>query len=378
MQDDTTAETPPETPGTLQQPAGQGNLAAQLGAAAIGSCGIDHYLSAFARLDAAGRAVPLWNGAAAAAGPAWLAFRALWRGLAVYAALALVLVAAVVFAQRLALLPGAVLAGVALALWLAGVVALGLWGDALVHRDVRRRIEAAVAQAATMQQAVQLLQSAAPTRRRAWLIAALGAVALAAAGVIGFLPWSGGERGPAAERGAAEVTGAVTVLPQPPAPPKAAQQAMPAPMPAFDANEAQAVQGETDAALAALEAQARETAAASVRKAQAAAAAHPAPLPRPKAAERPKRAKPAPAESPAPAVRKLYINVGIFADPANAARAHERLRREGLPASVDTLRPADGKVLQRVRVGPFTSAAQANEAAAKVRLLGLDAVPAAQ
>ena len=76
--------------------------------------------------------------------------------------------------------------------------------------------------------------------------------------------------------------------------------------------------------------------------------------------------------------RKLYINVGIFADPANARRANDQLRKAGLPSAVDTLERPDNKRLQRVRVGPFTSAAQANEAAAKVRSLGLDAVPAVQ
>jgi len=77
-------------------------------------------------------------------------------------------------------------------------------------------------------------------------------------------------------------------------------------------------------------------------------------------------------------MRGLYINVGAFADPANAARTRERLRKEGLPVEVEVLTRPQSKVLQRVRVGPFTSAAQANEAAATIRRLGLDAVPAVQ
>lgn len=78
------------------------------------------------------------------------------------------------------------------------------------------------------------------------------------------------------------------------------------------------------------------------------------------------------------AQRRLYINVGLFADPDNARRAHARLRQAGLPASIEPQVRADGRRLQRVRVGPFTSAAEANVAAARVRALGLDAVAAAQ
>jgi len=365
---DMTAETPPEPPGTPEPPGGQASLAARLGAAAVGPCGAEHYLSAFARLDAAGRVVALWNWAAAAAGPAWLAFRALWRELAVYAVLALGVAVGVVLAHGQTLLPPAVLAGIALALWLASAAALGLWGDALVHRDVRRRVEAAVACAATVQQAAQQLQSAAPTRRRLWLVAGLLVVVVAVAAAAG-LRW-GGEPDRAAEHGAPQVSGTVTVSPPPPAPRESVQEPVPADVPGWDEAEARAVQGETDAVLAALQASGHAPAVEDAPKAGSDA-------PPPKRAGKPPKA--AAAVQPPPAtVRKLYINVGIFADPANAARVRERLRKEGLPVGVDKLERSGGKVLRRVRVGPFTSAAQANEAAAKVRLLGLDAVPAAQ
>lgn len=378
---DTIAETPPTSAGTPEQPGDQAHLAVRLSAAAIGVSGLDHYLPAFVRLDAAGRAVALWNWAAAIAGPMWLVYRSLWRGLAIDLAWILAVVAAVKFAHDQALLPGAVLAGVALALWLASAVALGLWGDALVHRDARRRIEAAVARSQTMQQALGQLQSDAPSRRRMWLVAALGALTCAAV-VMLALPWSGaGKAGPAPERGAPEVKGAVTAAPQPPTPAAQTlplppvQQTEPARVPAFDVDEAQAVQGETDVALAALAAKGHG-AAATGKKAGMVGGPHPAPSgPGQKAGEGPKSAA---AAQPAPQMRGLYINVGAFADPANAARTRERLRKEGLPVEVEVLTRPQSKVLQRVRVGPFTSAAQANEAAATIRRLGLDAVPAVQ
>jgi|GEM_PF-1070642 len=378
---DTIAGTLPQSAGTPEQPDGPARLATQLGMAAIGTSGVEHYLSAFARLDAAGRAIPLWNWAAAIAGPMWLAFRSLWRGLVVYLAWAWGAVAAVVFAHDRALLPEGVLAGVVMALWLASVMALGLWGDALVHRDARRRIETVVARSRTMQQALDQLQSAAPSPRRMWLIAALGVLACAAAAMLA-LPWGGaGRPGPVPGHGAPEVTGAVTVAPQPPVPaaqtqpPPPEQQAESARVPPFDVNEAQAVQGETEAALATLAAKGHETATTG-RKTRTAGGPYLAPSRAgQKAGEGPQQAE---APEPVSQMRELYIHVGAFADPANAARTRERLRKEGLPVEVDVLTRPGSKVLQRVRVGPFTSTAQANEVAATIRRLGLDAVPVVQ
>lgn len=377
---DTIAETPPTSAGTPERSGGQAHLAARLSAAAIGASGVEHYLSAFARLDAAGRAIALWNWAAAVAGPLWLVFRSLWRELLIDLTYVLAVAAAVLFAHDRALLPGAVLAGVALALWLASAVALGLWGDALVHRHVRRRIEVAVARSRTMQQALDQLQSAAPSRRRMWLVAALGVLACAVV-VMLALPWSGADKaGLTHERGASEVTGAVTSAPQPPAPasgtppPPSAQQAEPAGVPAFDVSEAQAVQGDTEATLVALAAKDRG-AARTEKKARTAGGPYLASRDGQKAGEGPQSAE---APETVSQMRELYIHVGAFADPANATRTRERLRKEGLPVEVDVLTRPESKVLQRVRVGPFTSAAQANEAAATIRQLGLEAVPVVQ
>lgn len=98
-------------------------------------------------------------------------------------------------------------------------------------------------------------------------------------------------------------------------------------------------------------------------------------------AAEPEAQRTAPAGEHAPvkaAQRRLYINAGLFADPENARRAHARLRQAGLPSTIEPLLRADGSSLQRVRVGPFYSAAQANAAASRVRALGLEAVAAVQ
>lgn len=368
---DTSAEPLPEPPGIPGSPGGEGSLAAQLRAAAIGAVAAPHYLSAFDRLERAGRTVPLWNWAAALALPAWLAFRGLWRWLGGSVAVAAGLAALLWAAYSQQWLPMAVLAGVAMALWLAAALALGLWGDALVYHDVQRRVEVAVAQSDTMQKAFQQLQDGAPGRGRMWVMAALLMV-LVAAGVLAWLQYDA--LGAVERDGTVAVTGTVVgpVLSEPPR-----QAAVPPPVPVVlpdpDAAEAQAVQQETDAALAALAVQDRETTAQAAHKAKPEASQ---PKKRPEAARAAKGDEASP--RPAASVRKLYINVGIFADPDNVHRVRERLRKEHLPVDVGSVRSAGGKALQRVRVGPFTSAAQANEAAAKVRLLGLDAVPAAQ
>ncbi|AVS63014.1 sporulation protein, partial [Paracidovorax avenae] len=82
-------------------------------------------------------------------------------------------------------------------------------------------------------------------------------------------------------------------------------------------------------------------------------------------------------DSAAVPARKLYINVGLFAEPANAQRAHGMLRGAGIPASTQPVTAADGRELLRVRAGPFTSASQANAAASRIRALGLETSAAA-
>ena len=66
------------------------------------------------------------------------------------------------------------------------------------------------------------------------------------------------------------------------------------------------------------------------------------------------------------------INVGLFADPANAQRALVRIRQAGVQARSDTLQLERGPRV-RVRAGPFGSRAQAEQAAARIQALGLDA-----
>lgn len=65
--------------------------------------------------------------------------------------------------------------------------------------------------------------------------------------------------------------------------------------------------------------------------------------------------------------------MGLFADEANARKAQARLLNEGLPAFRQELQSAKGRRI-RVRVGPYDSRARADQAAASIRALALEAV----
>jgi rare lipoprotein A len=89
----------------------------------------------------------------------------------------------------------------------------------------------------------------------------------------------------------------------------------------------------------------------------------------------PAPATPVPAEAPAeaaapPALVALYIQVGAFAEAANAQRLVERLQAAGI-AQVFTLEStATGQLLRRVRIGPITRVEEFDRLAARLTSLG--------
>lgn len=96
-------------------------------------------------------------------------------------------------------------------------------------------------------------------------------------------------------------------------------------------------------------------------------------------------ATPAPADKPSAGAAAMqptkaavlvpgyYINVGLFAVPANGTKAYSKLEAAGLPVFSDHVKKKDVTVT-RVRVGPFTTQAKATATAKKIRSLQLDAV----
>ncbi|MET0986948.1 MAG: SPOR domain-containing protein [Steroidobacteraceae bacterium] len=82
---------------------------------------------------------------------------------------------------------------------------------------------------------------------------------------------------------------------------------------------------------------------------------------------------PAPNPPPAPAQRSSAastpgwaVQLGSFADAERASHLVERLRAAGHNAYLVPLRRADGKTLQRVRIGPYGERAQAEAALKRV------------
>lgn len=97
------------------------------------------------------------------------------------------------------------------------------------------------------------------------------------------------------------------------------------------------------------------------------------PSPLPKAASDTAAAKAAPANV-VPTGPGFYINVGLFAVPANGSNAVGILRGAGMPVFFDTVDSKTKGSLTRVRVGPFAKKADADAAAKKIKTLKLDAV----
>ena len=311
-----------------------GGLLPQLYASRIGPRSRDYYLAQFKRFDALDRGLPSWNMAAAFFTLAWCCWRGLWREAAKYLASATALALLWWFGLRPAL-PEAFALGLGAALWLVTLAVPGLLGNSWYWRQTRAQTLKAIAAAPNMAQAHAALQAQAlPTQNKiaTLLVLALPLAAAAGAG-LALLP-------------------ARDAAPQP------------ARMPAATAKPA------------------------SIPIAAAAPAATPTAAPAAKAEPAPQASAPAePAASePSPAVPeakpaaprselepgKFYLNVGVFADPANAGRALAQLEKSGLPVLTQTL-PSNKGEATRVRSGPFDSRKRAEKAARKLQALDLDA-----
>ena len=302
---------------------------AMLYRAALGQLNAERYLRVFAGFDAAGRRRLVWHGPAALFTLGWLVLRRLWAGLAVYGLLLAGVLALGWLAWPLLVpWPAGVRYGVLGSLLLCWCLWPGWLAYALLHRQVQQRILRAVAQARTLADARALLQAGGVGPDRLRRVVSAGGLLLSGLLFLGaWQPWGQ----PTPEPVAAPVAAA---------PPTPVTKPMPVPVP------------------------------------------KPTQAPEPDRSVPPPPAKPDPAPTPAPAVARATpaetgpafgINVGLFASPDNAQRAHERLLQAKLPATVEVIRGATGERF-RVRVGPFADAATAAVMAQRVRSLGLEAV----
>ena len=361
------------------QPAAPESATAALYRAALGPVNTAHYLAMFDRFDHAGRASPVWNPAAGLLTLNWMVFRQLWGAALVYLACAqgaalLVLVVARRFLQW----PPSVEWGVLIALLLLSIALPGAYGTALLHTDTRRRMTRAVREARTVREACSTLEKQASSRTRLWVLVVINLL-LAAAAVAAYLEW----------RPAAPVPPAVlSEAPAPavaPAPAKAEAEPAVQPVAATQPPTAEPAPAPTPAPEPP-----PVVVTPPVLPPPVAVEAASAPEPPPAAPAAPERAmlvdrpslpparvapppRPAAAPTTVTAPQAHGINVGLFADPANAEKAHARLVEAGFPAILQKVESASGE-RTRVRVGPFAGRAQADEAAARIRAMGLDAV----
>lgn len=80
----------------------------------------------------------------------------------------------------------------------------------------------------------------------------------------------------------------------------------------------------------------------------------------------------APAAASASAEQRFVVQVGAFADAGKALEVRQRIERSGFKTYTQVAQTADGP-RTRVRVGPFTNRAEADDAAARIKGLGMPA-----
>ena len=388
--------------------------------AALGPVHLSRYLPIFARFDEAGRTTTSWNWAASLCTLNWMVFRQMWGAALVYVAAAEG-VALLVFGVGRPLLewPEAVEWGVAAAFVLLSCAVPGLYGNALLHADTHKKIARALTATHTLNEACALLaRQASSSKRLAWLVAGNLALALAAAGAYLAMPSAG-----TAEADSATPVAPIRPVPltpsEPPAPPPplphpatisalpvaSEPAALPSPAATDSAAPSQVPAVEATATVAPAAASEQAPAPAPAAQPQPAASTPPAAAPLAQAADKatpPKRLSPPQAKArasapdtpaappdttasastaqPLPAVGTApgyYINVGLFAEEANARKAQARLLNEGLPAFRQETQVGKKRRL-RVRVGPYSDRADADAAAITIRAMGLDALVARQ
>lgn len=348
------------------EPSGLPDSAAALYRAALGPVVADTYLPVIARFEQRGRPSMAWNARAALGQVAWLVYWRLWGVALAQAGLVLAVAAALGW---LWLRADGVPAGIRTGLTVSALVLLGalpgLWGMAWLHRGLRRRVSVAVRAADSLTGALDRLGQQEQAWRVPGLLAAVAAMVMTAA--LAGLAWQ------QARRPAAPVAQAPTA----PGVPTAARTAEPAPAATLVDLEVAAAAPVAPSPTVPLSPPTEPLSppteppsppAVAPAQATAAAPVESAPRAMPAAA----LSTPAGESQIRPRPRGFGVNVGMFAVAANAERTMARLADAGLPVLANPIESARGP-LTRVRVGPFERRDQAEQAAAQVRALGLEA-----
>lgn len=345
---------------------------------ALGASGGAHYAAPFTRFETLGRTRTSWNWAAALCTLGWLLYRRLWSEALLYTGLLQGLLLLWFALLRPWLAPAQPIElGLGLALLCIACTLPGLWGDALVYRDVRQRTLAALDQAPTLAQARAQLQQQAPGRLRATTIAALHLALLGA--LLTAALWQAppayeliGHAEPAQPASPPPASAAEPSPAAQPAPEPAAALPVPEPAPAPEPSPPEPTAPAALPAPAPPSTRAVEKAPPKAPKDKPKEASKETPKAKPKASAK-KSAPEAESESAPLQAQRHYITVGVFSDQANAQKVQKQLQKARLPVQVQTVGTNKGERI-RVRAGPFRQAQEADKAAQRIRDLGLEAV----
>ena len=388
------------------------DLAASLGGgdtsalykAAIGTKGQDYYLRQFARFDAAGRTGPNWHWAAYWSTLNWLMYRRMWKHAMVYLA-AMLGGALLIFGLGKLAFGYSSTNGLLLFLGFltASYIVPGLYANGWFYNFCQDRISKALRDTDTLQAACDALSQEAANKQRLWTLASVNVAVLAAiAGSTTFFmmtPTDSMSEAPTPQNAALlntsaqaqgkvqdvaqdTVQGASEGKGQEAEPPAAADvvlaQASPSVAPPQSVSTPPAVSKApsvtTPPAVAAPPAVATpekpkssnaapKPVAATSPEAPAKSDAKPDTAPKAKAAAKSEPAK----------TKVWFVQAGAFAQESNAQNVRLKLEGAGLQTLAESLDTKSGKLI-RVRVGPFTTKAEAENASLQIKALDLPAV----
>ena len=317
--------------------------------AAIGPVNTQYYLSTFTTWENASRWKPRWNSAAGLWTLGWLAFRKM-GGVALAYVGALVASVLLVFGiGRLFFDLSETGQIIMFLLWLLiAVLVPGLWGNVWFYSHCRKRMAIALAAHAEVAESCAALARQSSPPRRALAVGTVQVGLLVALG-LATVQFSS-----LMQHGGIKLAGVSSTTPQ-----MASGKVKDMPVASVPPASSPAAQASAPSKV--------------VVSAPAVAAKVPVPTPVTaipvKTAARPASA----AAVPVAVAGRYGVNVGLFAKESNAKGAQAKLEAAQLPTRVDTLKMQRGP-RTRIRVGPFTTQGQAEEAAVKVRALGLEAM----
>lgn len=387
----------------------------------IGPVNAAYYQKHFQRFEVLGKAVPTWNNGAAFFTLAWLLLRKLWRPAAIYAGLVALLLLLWWFG-----LHGRIPLPAEAAICLIGVLLLcvlpGFLGNALYYQHIRNQTLQTLGKATSLAQACVILTNEAATKERLQITATVQGLVCAAIAAWVLINMDLRATAPAApiasgppdivipsvESLRAKELQAFTpdvALPAQDEPALDFQPmvAPPAPKPSAEAPSAKPAEPELSivefaqavpaagsriaaappAATAPAAAPANATVASAEKKAPATPTAAPAAktpvsasaiaaIGKEAPAKKTVAAKPAERADPHRLIPgKFYLNAGVYAQTTNVASAVKRLQSAKLHTLQQTVHSNKGE-LTRLRIGPFDTREQAQQAAAKGKQLRIE------